>query len=57
MSKRSPIIGRRALAGLMLLLAACAPPGELAPRQAPTGLAMPQPAAEFAGYVEAARAP
>ena len=57
MSERSSITARRALAaGLAVLLTSCAPRGALEPRHAPSGLATPLPTADFALYVEAARA-
>src|SRR5687767_1647215 len=43
-------------AGLTLLLTSCATTGELAPRHAPSGLATPLPQADFAAYVEQAKA-
>jgi esterase/lipase len=43
-------------AGLAALLAACAAQGELEPRHAPSGLRMPLPQADFAAYVEQAKA-
>jgi hypothetical protein len=43
-------------AGLAALLAACAAPGELEPRHAPSGLRTPLPQADFAAYVEQAKA-
>lgn len=39
-----------------MLLTSCAPQGELEPWHAPSGLATPLPAADFAGYVDEARA-
>jgi esterase/lipase len=43
-------------AGLAVLLAACATPGELEPRHAPSGLPTPLPQADFAAYVDQAEA-
>jgi esterase/lipase len=43
-------------AGLTLLLTSCATTGELEPRHAPSGLATPLPQADFAAYVEQAKA-
>ncbi|HSA82626.1 MAG TPA: alpha/beta fold hydrolase [Geminicoccaceae bacterium] len=43
-------------AGLAALLAACAAQGELEPRHAPSGLPTPLPQADFAAYVEQAKA-
>jgi alpha-beta hydrolase superfamily lysophospholipase len=43
-------------AGFAALLAACAAQGELGPRHAPSGLPTPLPQADFATYIEQARA-
>ena len=42
--------------GLALLLAACAPRGELEPRHAPSHLEMPSPQADFGAYVAEVKA-
>jgi hypothetical protein len=44
-------------AGLALLLAACAAEGKLEPRHAPSGLETPLPEADFAAYIDQAKAP
>ncbi len=42
--------------GLALLLVACAAKGKLEPRHAPSGLEMPLPEADFAAYIDQAKA-
>ncbi len=44
-------------AGLALLLAGCAAQGKLEPRHSPSGLPTPLPQADFAAYIEQAKAP